>query len=108
MIMTRMLMGGAIIPRMPAMAMNAPVLRRESPSFMRTGATSGPAARTATVDDPVIIPGNMTMIVEVNSRRAFRRWKVLRRKAARLSRAPEACRTFMKRMAVRMMTMTSK
>ena len=51
---------------------------RGRPSFMRTGATSGPVLRTAASDDPVIMPGNMTISMTVQSRATWRRWKVRR------------------------------
>ena len=59
MIITGMFTGGAIIPRIPAMAMMAPVLSLEIPSAMKTGATMAPVVNTAAVDDPVIIPADM-------------------------------------------------
>ena len=59
MIITGMFTGGAIIPRIPAMAMMAPVLFLEIPRAMKTGATMAPVVNTAEVDDPVIIPADM-------------------------------------------------
>ena len=76
MIMTGMFTGGAIIPRIPAMAMIAPVLLRDIPRLMKTGATIAPVVRTAAVDEPVIIPADMAKSIISTNSDAGRSWKV--------------------------------
>ena len=57
--MAGMLIGGAAIPMIAPMAMIAPAFSFGIPIRSRTGATSAPALRTAAVEDPVIMPGNI-------------------------------------------------
>ena len=59
MIITGILTGGAIIPRIPAMAIIAPVRSRVIPIDMNTGAAIAPVVKTAAVDEPVIIPADI-------------------------------------------------
>ena len=54
------LMGGAAMPIMAAMQIMAPVFSFGIPISKRTGATKAPALSTAAVEEPVIIPGNIT------------------------------------------------
>ena len=54
MIITRIFTGGAIIPKIPPMAIRAAVFTLESPSLMRTGATKAPVLKTAAVEDIVV------------------------------------------------------
>ena len=57
-----MLIGGAAIPIMEAMHIMAPVFSFGMPIKSSTGATRAPALNTAAVEEPVIIPGNITTI----------------------------------------------
>ena len=68
--MAGMLIGGAAIPMIAPIAMMAPAFSLGIPIRRRTGATRAPALRTAAVDEPVIIPGNMMTSIRRMSIRA--------------------------------------
>ena len=74
MAITAMLTGGAVAPNMPPRAMNAPALTLGMPISIRIGQTRTPALMMAAVDEPVIIPGNMTTTIRHRSNSAGNRW----------------------------------
>ena len=68
--MAGMFTGGAAMPMMAPTARMAPARSLGMPIFSRMGATMAPADRTAAVEEPVIMPGNMTMNMSRMSMRA--------------------------------------
>ena len=57
------LIGGAAIPMIAPMLMIAPTFSLGIPTRSSTGATRAPALNTAAVEEPVIIPGNITRTI---------------------------------------------
>ena len=55
--------GGATMPRSAPMAIRAAAVTLSRPMIRSTGAMMLPADRTAAVEEPVIIPGNMMTII---------------------------------------------
>ena len=107
MIMAGRLVGGAIMPRMPPIARMEAVSSAGTPIIISTGAMMEPALSTEAVEEPVIIPGNITMIMMRHSIRAGSLWNFSMMTEDTASRAPEASMTFMKTMAVEMTRMVS-
>ena len=103
-----MFTGGAAIPMIAPMDMIAPAFSLGMPMRRRTGATSAPVLRTAAVEDPVIIPGNMTVAVR---RKSIRTGTFLKRFTIAVfsaSRAPDSFITVMKIMAQEIVIIVSR
>ena len=99
--------GGAIMPSKPPMAMMEPAVTASQPMSMSTGAMMEPEDRTAAVDEPVIMPGNMMMNMMRISSTAGTLWNFSMMRLDRASRPPESSMTFMKTMALAMVRMVS-
>ena len=106
-IMAGMLTGGAIIPRMPPIAMMQAVSSIGTPMRIRTGDMIEPAVRTAAVEEPVIMPGNMitSIIRQRSSAGILWNFSIIRAESA--SSAPLSWITFIKIIAVAMTRMVS-
>jgi len=107
MIMAGMFTGGAIMPSMPAMAISAAALSPGSPMRASIGATTAPAVRTAALEEPVIMPGNMATKVRSMRRTEGTLWKRLITAVERASRPPDSLKAFMNTMAVAMVRIVS-
>lgn len=66
-----------------------------------------PAERTAAVEEPVIMPGNMMMSMIKTSKTAGKRWNFSIIRLLKASRAPDPSMTFMKIMAQPIVRMVS-
>lgn len=55
------------MPRTAPIARNAPAVGAGSPISRRIGATIAPAESTEAVEEPVTMPGNITMIIKSTS-----------------------------------------
>ena len=102
MIIAGMLMGGAIIPSKAPIETTAAAFVFDSPSVIRTGDTSAPVVSTAAVDDPVIIPGSMMIIIMPIESIAGVFLNLRITHAERASSSPVLCTTFMNIIAVQM------
>ena len=100
MIIAGMLIGGAIMPSRAAMEMIAPVLTLSTPSALSTGATSAPVVSTEAVDEPVIMPGTMTISIRPILSSAGKRRNLRISHADSASSRPILRMTFIKTMAV--------
>ena len=98
-----MLTGGAAMPMMAPSAKIAPTLALGMPSIKNTGATSAPEDSTAAVDEPVTMPGNITISISSTSINAGTLWKRCTMAALSASSAPDASITVMNTMADAMM-----
>ena len=90
------------------MAMAAAVWRAGTPRRTRTGATRAPEVRTAAVDEPVIMPGNMmsSMIPKLREIGALRNFRISQ--AAMPSSRPILSTDFMKIIAEAMIRIVSR
>ena len=81
MIIAGILMGGATIPYIAAIAIILPTLIRGMPNANKAGVTMAPVVNTAAAESPVIIPGNMmNMVISASIQKGQRwRWIMIRR-----------------------------
>ena len=102
MIIAGMLIGGATIPRTPPIATNAAARSGGRPRPPRIVRAMTPVVRTEAVDEPVIIPGNITMSITDGTRTSGREPKARSTAAPIEASAPPSRRTRMKTIAVAM------